>query len=118
MNPLEINRQVLTWLCGVPPHESDSKRKKIAYIVFTLSLIFTITTGVMASALFIYRNVSLNLEESLYSLIYTIDTSQILYQSMATVLLRRKLLAIFEGLLTIYRESETELDFFFERYDT
>lgn len=109
MNPLETNRQVLTWLSGIPPHESDSKRKRIAYIAFTVGSVSIGVTAAIASATSIYQDVSVNLEDSLYSLITFIGGLQVLYQSIAIVFLRHKLLKIFEKLLTIYNESEKEL---------
>lgn len=99
---------MLKWLCGVPSHEFDGKRQKIAYIAFTTCVIFTTITAVMAGALFIYKNVSFNLEETLYALSHTISALKITYQSIVAVFLCHKLLAIFGVLSTIYDKSNTE----------
>lgn len=109
MNPLETSQRMLTWLSGIPPHESESTRGKIKFIVFTISLISNITAGVMASAIFIYQNISVDLEDTLFTLAYIVAALQILYQSIAIILLGHNLLEIFENLLTIYNESEIEI---------
>lgn len=113
MIPLERNQRVLTWLCGLPPHESYSEREKIGCIVFTLCFVTTTIAGEISSSLFIYRNVLVDLEETLYALYHTIAGVQIVYQSVATVLLRRKLSVIFKSLSTIYDKSERKYSKFY-----
>lgn len=105
MTPLETNRRVLTWLCGLPPHDVE-KQKKIAYIVFTLSIIFGHLLSVVAGSVFIYRNISVSLEDALFSLFHTLSSGSMLYQSIVTVFLCGELASIFKGLSGIYAESK------------
>lgn len=105
MQPLETNRKVLMWLSGYPPDKSVGKWKKIAYILFTFAIIMAHLLSVVAGGTFIYRNRTNHLQETLYSLIHTLGSANMLYQSIVTVLLRHKLAKIFEGLTTIYYES-------------
>lgn len=112
MKPLRTNQRVLMWLCGVPPNESDSKRKKTAFVTLTLSVIIGHLFLVVAGAVFIYRNVSDNLEEALFSLFHTLPTASMLYQSVVTVFLCRELAGIFEELSDIYNTSDYELNIF------
>lgn len=113
MSPLETSQLVLMWLSGVPPHESEHKLKKIAIIAFSLMMIIFAIVAEMASITFIYRNVSTNLEETLFCLFHTITVLQTIYQLIAKVLLRYKLIVIFENLLTIYNRSKLKHEILF-----
>lgn len=106
MNPLESYQRMLMWLCGFPPHASDSKRQKIAYIALTSVAITANLLSVISSTVFIYRNFSVNLEESLYSFFHNVGSMSSLYQDIATVFLRQKLIRIFENLAFIYDQSK------------
>lgn len=106
MDPLQTCRRVLTWLCGVPPEESASKQEKIQYIVFTVVIMMIHVVGVICGAVFIYRKVSIDLEATLFCLFHTAALLQTFYQTIATILLRRKFIVIFENLKQIYNESE------------
>lgn len=110
MKPLQLNRRVLTWLCGVPANELDTKKEKVQYIAFTLIVIMINSIAVISGATFIYRHISLDFELTLYSLYHTIGHFQVLYQSIATVLLRHKLDAIIQSLSTIYEKSMKNID--------
>lgn len=106
MNPLKTNKQVLTWLSGIPPDLASSKRKRIAYITFTLFVILGNLFGFLAGAIFIYKNFSTNFEKTIFALLNTVTCGSALYQSIVTVILRCKLTAIFQGLSAIYKESK------------
>lgn len=106
MKPLETNQRVLIWLCGFPTDSSASKWEKIAHIAFTLIVIATNLLSVVSSSVFIYRNVSINLEETLFSLFHTFASASMLYQSIAIVILCRELAAIFKTLANIYDASK------------
>lgn len=106
MKPLETNQRVLMWLYAFPPDNSDGKWRKIAYFTFTICVIAVHAMSVAASSTFIYRNISISLEETLFSLFHNFSASGMLYQSIVTVILRHNLNAIFKGLSTIYDQSE------------
>lgn len=106
MKPLKANRQVLTWLCGVPPEECASQRQRIAHVVFTSIVIIGNFLAMIAGATFVYRNVTINLDDTFYGLINTFGSANMLYQSIVTVLLYRQLAEIFDGLASIYNESK------------
>lgn len=109
MKPLETNQRVLIWLCGIPPHITVSKRKRIAYIAFTLCVIVGNLLGVISGTIFIHKNVSIDLEVTFCALIHTLASANMLYQSIATVLLHRKLAATFDELANIYNESNLDI---------
>lgn len=106
MNPLKTNRRVLTWLCGITPTKSTSKLQKIAYIGLTSFVMIGHLLSVAASSVFIYRNISDNLKETLFALMHVVSAASMIYQSVVTSLLRRKIDSIFKRLSTIYNESK------------
>lgn len=111
IKPLESLRVVLTWLFALPPHESDSKQMKIAYKIITLILILMGLMVIASSTTFIYRNVSNDLRATIFALFQSITALQMLYQSIAAILLRRKLIAIINNLYNFYDKSENSCNF-------
>lgn len=108
MQPLETNRRVLTWLCGLPPNESDSKRQKIGYIAVASCVILSHFFCVIAIATFLFRMVLVDLELTLFALINGVGAASMLYQSIITIRLRREIASIFETLSDIYNQSKSE----------
>lgn len=106
MNPLQAVQRLLTWLCGAPPAESDTKREKIYYILFTIYIAMGHVLSVIAGAMFIYRQFSVDLEQTFYSLFSTLGSFGCLYQCIATIILSRKLNTVIQNLTKIYTESE------------
>lgn len=108
MIPLKSNQKVLKWLCGLPPERNSTKASKLAYIAFTLSVISGLLIPLIASGTYIWRNILDNIEDALFCVFHHIGGTSILYQCIAIVLLRHKLIVIFEQLSKIYDESENE----------
>lgn len=113
MKPLETNQLILMWLFAFPSDETASRWKKFAYFMFTAGVIITHFLALVAGGIFIFQFISVDMREVLYALFHTIGSFNMLYQSTVTVLLRRKLTAIFEGLSKIYNESKSpNVEFF------
>lgn len=106
MTPLEVNQRVLTWICGLPTQEYEDNGKKIVYIILTLNVMIAHLLSVVAGSVFIYKNISISLEDALFSLFHTLSSGSMLYQSIVTVFLCRELASIFDGLSKIYKESK------------
>lgn len=106
MKILKTSQRVQMWLCGFPPDDSVSKWKRCAFVLFTSWIILVHSTSIIAGVTFIYRNVSINLEATLFSLYHTMGSTSMLYQSIVTVLSSRGIAAIYQGLSKIYNESE------------
>lgn len=109
MNPLQTNQRVLSWLCGQPPSESERKWKRLSYIAVTSFIMIGHLLSVVASTIFIHRNISDNLEETLFALMHVVSAASMIYQIVVTSFLRQKLASIFDGLLAIYKESKLNL---------
>lgn len=117
MRPLELCQRVMMWFCGIPPDEDAAKWKRMAYTAFVSGIIMVHLASVISSAEFIRRNVSVDLEITLLALTCNIGSSTALYQSVATVLLRHKMIEIFNSLSKIFEESKTTAIFlkFFDK---
>lgn len=116
MKPLETNQRILTWLCGCPPNEFDGKWQKIAYKFFTFNIIATLSLAVIAGAIFIHRNLSIDLEGTLFSLFHTLAAISMIYQCIVTVMLCDELNNIFQGLSIIYDASKLTWTFSTEKH--
>lgn len=106
MIPLETNQLMLMWLYAFPPDENATKWKKVAYSMFTASVIGVNFLCVTSNGFFIAKFVSSNLEEALFALSHVIVFFNSFYQSVVTVILRHKLQEIFKSLSKIYDESK------------
>lgn len=112
MKPLETSQQVLIWLSGLKAQNTDGKR--IVYIIFTIGAITASIIATVISIVFIYRNMSTQLEETLFCLFHTFGSSNTLYQLIVTVLLRHKLTGIFKNLSNIYNECNKKIEISFK----
>lgn len=106
MLPLATIQLLLVWLFAFPSDESVTRRKKIAYFVFASSVIVSLFLVITSSGMFIVKNFSINLEEAVFGFSVAISYSNMLYQSIVTILLRKKFTAIFKSLKKIHDESK------------
>lgn len=104
MNPLKTSQRVLAWLCICPFDESANKRTKI--IIFALSIFAANLCSVAASVAFFFTFVSINLEESLYSILQIAAYFYVTYAMIMTFISRRKFNTIFEKLSKIFDTSK------------
>lgn len=109
MTPLATNQLFLKWMYAFPSDESASILKKILYFVFPLSLIMAHFGAVAAGGCYMLKFLSVDLEEAIYALYHTICFLNMLYQSIAIVFLRGKLITIFKSLTIIYNESKNNI---------
>lgn len=94
------------WHCGIPPGIDTTMKKRIAYIAFTLSITLGYLMSIIASGVFIWRHISVSMEETLFSLFHHIGAINMFYLAIAIVLLRNSLKSIFKKLSVIYDESK------------
>lgn len=106
MEPLLTNRRVLRWLCGYSASETDSEWIKLAYFILTLVIFLANSTSAISSAVFVWENVSIDLEESLYAVAQVCGSSAVTYVSILIFLLRHKITATINRLSEIYNESK------------
>lgn len=106
MIPLKTNRHVLTWLCVFPPEEGTTKKKRIAHVVFSLT-IFGINAGsFFVSLAYFMKYMSIDLEQSIFAIVQMLGEVNMTYISVITFILRDEVSATYKSLSKIYKERE------------
>lgn len=80
--------------------------KKVACAIFTVANILANLVGLLASAAFFLKYVSIDLEVSLYGLFTVFGFGIAMYAAVIVIVNRRKIYNIFEKLSQIYEESK------------
>lgn len=107
MEPMVMNRKVLTWLCMYPFEEGTTWAMKMAYIIYTLVTFVVNFSAVFCAGAFIYKFVSTDLERCLYALLHIVAHSAIVYIQIAASYLQQKIKTdIFDHLKQIYEASK------------
>lgn len=106
MEPLLINRRVLTCLCVYPIDESAYKWQKFACIIFTLFILFVHICAVLSGGTFFFKFLTMDLEQAIYSIFHVSGNTCMTYLTIASFLLRHQITLIFEKLSTIYDTSK------------
>lgn len=107
MQPLATSRKILYLFCVYPADEVDWK--KIACGIFTISNFLTNIIGLLASAAFFVKFVTVNLEVSLYGLFTVFGFAISIYAIIIIYFARHKIYNIFVTLSQIYDESKNQL---------
>lgn len=106
MQPLQTNRRILVWLWLCSESETRNKFKKLLSISFTFIVVASITFGLISSANYLWRFLSIDLQGSLFALYQSAGFLSILYAFVVMFISRHKIDAIFDDLTQIYRDSE------------
>lgn len=112
MQPLITNRKVLMWLNLCSTDKTIVEWKGVINIIFTLISVF-VTLFLIASTVFFWKNISTDLELSLFALYQIPPTLGALYESAVMFFSKHKVHTIFEQLSAIYRISTDLYRFFF-----
>lgn len=105
--PLELLQKGLGWLCVFPSAKADSTIDKIARVVFTIIVFFANLCALLASATFVYKFISTDMQRSLYALLQMGSFFIMTYTIVVAFFVRDKIIGIFEKLSEIYRASMT-----------
>lgn len=107
MEPLLTAKRVLILLSIYPVDiEATSKWKKMARIVIPLACLFTTLCMIAACAAFIFKFISTNLPDCLYSFMIATLYINSMYIMLTAFAGRRKMSRIFEQLSEIYEDSK------------
>lgn len=106
MQPLEKTKEALTWFCVFPPNENETGKQGIVYKLYTVTFFILSLIFFVSSLLFIWKDSSNNLESTLFALIQVIGFSAIIYTFIATLFLRKKIVAVFTKSSEIYNKSK------------
>lgn len=108
MNPLKSLQKWLKLLCVFPITDAKITLNKIWCISFTFIIFCGNLFAVIASAAFIIKYISSDLQRSLYAL-FQFGSFFIMFYTMVIVFfMRKKIIEIFEKLSEIYDESMTD----------
>lgn len=107
MIPLVTIYRSLIWLSIHPADESSNKWQKITYIVFAASVLAIQILIFVASLVFCWIFLSIDLEKCMFAfMIVAGDFGSIYMMIVAITLMRPKIDAFFKDLSTIYNTSK------------
>lgn len=106
INPLEINRLILIWVCAIPADKNTSKSKRLLYALISLIIFVALLSVSLASGAFIVKFVSTDLEGSFYALAQLAAYSAMTYTIIVTFFIRDKIPSIFDNLAKVCESSK------------
>lgn len=106
MKPLPTNQKMLACMCILPADENSSKRERILNVASTLALIVVELCIFISSGAFIMKNVSTDLEVSLYGVFQVVASFGLTYMMISGIIFRRKIAAMIQTLSNLYDESK------------
>lgn len=98
-------------MCILPADENATRRERILHIVSTIAIISIELCAFISSLVFFLKNVSIDLEVSLYAMFQMIAIFGLLYMVVPGLIMQRKMAAMFQTLSKIYDESEYLFEF-------
>lgn len=102
MMPLETNRRILILFCLYPFDKNTRPHLKLLYTIFSLSIFLINVCALVSSTVFFFKFLSINLEESFYSLFQITGIFGVICLVINAYFSRNKILEIFNGLTDIY----------------
>lgn len=106
MKPLATNRQLFTWLCICQADDSVGNRERILYRIISLFSFGIVIIGFIASVMFIWKNISTDLESAIFAILQASAGLSLIYMDSAGFILRRKMTRIHERLTDICEERK------------
>lgn len=108
MKPLSTPQKVLMLFCVWPADEVEWK--KMACIIFTLCNLIANIVGLLASAAYFLKYVSIDMEDSLYGLFTVFGFAIAIYMVVFVFFSRHKIHKIFLKLTEIYDRRKKSID--------
>lgn len=107
MEPLVTNKRFLILFSGYNSKGSMPKWRQRSNAIFTFSVFAAIIYGIIVSAAFFWKYVSINLERSLYAILQISAMGSAAYNIVFVFFSRHRITAVLDDLTEIYRESQT-----------
>lgn len=104
MKPLATTQLMLTRF-GLLQDKNLTSWQKFFYALFSFLCLAFIFIQITASAVFATEFLLINLERALYAVSQILIWSPIMYMSLVTVLLRRKITALIEDVIMMFKSS-------------
>lgn len=102
MKPLETNQRILILFCLYPFDKNMKLHLKLLYTIFALSIFLMNVCALVSNTVFFFKFLSINLEESFYSLFQISGIFGVICIVINAYFSRNKILEIFNGLTDIY----------------
>lgn len=107
MKPLDTYRRCLIWLCVYPADESSTKRQKIAYAAFTVTIVTLQFCVFVGSLVFCWKFFSVDLKACMLAFMAISVIFGSIYMIIIGIrVIRDNILVLFEDLSNIYNNSE------------
>lgn len=110
MTPLETHKRIYKMMSVYPLDKDSSKWKTLACIIFVLFISISEITCFVASASFVMKFVSTDLEQSLHALFQFIYYTCATFYTLHSVISRRKFRLVFDKLTEIYRKCKNKFE--------
>lgn len=109
IKPLNLDQEVLTWLCVLPAEKSTSKWRKRTYIAFVLAAILCVLTVTLSSLMYALKFMSIDLQKSLIGLESVFAAIQMANSIVVLFLIHHKIPIIYGNLTEIYEKRMNHL---------
>lgn len=109
MKPLVSMQRALTWFCVFPVVESDVKRKKIIYMMFSVIVFGTLLSIVPASVAFVWKYSSIDFEKSLDAVHPIMSWTALSCVFIIIIRLKHEIVELFGELSVIYNECKLKV---------
>lgn len=108
--PLKSIQHGLHWLCVFPFDKNTNTTKKMVYIFFISSIFFLHLCALAASAVFIFKFISIDMQRSVFALLQFGTFFSTTYSIIVAFFIREQIIGIFKKISEIYRASKTLLE--------
>lgn len=106
MTPLKTNKKVLTFLFVHLADVNVSLWRKLAYALFAVSVFATHVCAIASSAVHFSRFMSDDMGSALFGILQLGGHANMAYMLTIAVILRKKVTAIFDMLIVVYKTRE------------
>lgn len=106
MRPLATNQRVLVWFCVYRFDDEPNFREKIFSILFTLITWIENLCGILATTVFLWKNVSIEIEVYLFAIFQLFALLSMTNICAIILISRQKIANLFKSLSEIYETSK------------
>lgn len=106
MDPLKIERQILTWFCICPPADNVGPAKRVTYAIFSVTVVVVIASLVIASAVYFQKYMAIDFEVAFDGLHPVFGWTPLVFIFIIMHLLKDRIVEVFDALSNIYSERK------------
>lgn len=106
MDPLKIERKILTWFCICPPADNVSQLQKCIHAIFSVTVVAAIASLVIASAVYFQKYMTIDFEEAFDGLHPVFGWTPLVVIFFIMHLLKDRIVEVLDALSNIYSERK------------